>query len=116
MIDVVISGVVVGGGAALTLATSLAFAMRRSLLAAYADVRADLARATEENRADRQRWRSERESYRRELQASTAGHAECRAEVQALKGEVASLRATIDAKLLAAQPRDEHGRFEAEQG
>ena len=88
---------------------ALAAMMRRSLLAAYADVRADLARAEEENRADRARWRNEREGYRKEILASTAERAECRERL-------AKLEATVAEKLLAAQPRDAHGRFEAERG
>ena len=60
-------------------------------------------------KADREGERQQHAETRRELAASREERAECRARLSALE-------ATVEAKLEAAQPRDEDGRFVAERG
>ena len=75
----------------------------------YKDLKRDRERVLQEHRADRERWRAERAAFHDEIKASTAERAECRARLEALEQ-------VVERKLEAAQPRDAHGRFEAERG
>lgn len=96
-------------GGVLASFTGVGVALRVSIIRIYNDLKEDRARTQAEHREDRERWRKERAEFHAEVTASREERAACQAKLEMLEQ-------TVRDKLIAAQPRDEHGRFEAERG
>lgn len=83
--------------------------LEATILAVLGAISAAVAVLYRDLKRDRDRTMSALTKVTNELIQSRVERAECRAKLEALEE-------TVRQKMLAAQPRDSHGRFESEQG